>query len=476
MTLIPVILSGGSGTRLWPLSRTQSPKQYLKLLSDHSFFQETILRLQAIGVNENPLIICGSDHRFTVLEHLSAIETQASHILLEPEGRNTAPAIAAAAYAATKDHDDPILFILPADHVIENTEIFKAAVTRATALANDGYLVTFGITPDGPNTEYGYIKQGPTLGDGAAEVDSFTEKPNLSTAQQFIADGHYLFNGGMFMFKASTYLEALNQFEPGIATHAQQAITLASHDYGFTWLDQKAFSQCANISIDYAVMERANRIAVVVLDAGWCDIGSWKALWQLHQKDDHNNACIGDVMPQDSHHNYLYSHDRLLATLGVENLVVVNTHDATLVAHKDQVHHMRGIVQKLKDNERPEATLHHKVHRPWGWYQTIGNGARDLVKRISVKPGAKLSLQKHHHRAEHWVVVKGIATVIRDDQTLTICEDQSTYIPVQMVHSLANNTDQPLEIIEVQTGDTLSEDDIVRLEDKYGRASKNVSD
>lgn len=467
--MIPVILSGGSGTRLWPLSRPLYPKQFLALNSDRTLFQDTVLRVQKAGLSD-PIIVCNEEHRFIVEENLSLIDCKAQHIILEPSARNTAPAIAAAAIVALKDQEDAILLVLPADHVIADHKAFADALATAQKMAQDGYLVTFGIKPHEPQTGYGYIEMGEALGNQVYAIKSFKEKPDLETAKTFLASGHYVWNSGMFCFKASAYLEELEKHHPEILKFARQAVEGLQKDLGFLRLAKEPFNQCTSISIDYAVMERTARGVAVSLDAQWSDIGSWDAVWKSAPKDDQENVCRGSVMTHNSRKNYIYSSDKLVTVIGCENLVVINTQDAVLVAHKDSVQDVKTVVENLKAAGNPVALHHRTVYRPWGHYDSICHGDRDQVKRITVKPGAKLSLQKHFHRSEHWVVVKGTAKVTKGDEIIMVTENESVYLPVGIVHALENPGKILLEIIEVQTGSYLGEDDIVRLEDRYGRA------
>lgn len=465
----PIILSGGSGTRLWPLSRPLYPKQFLALHSDKTLFQDTVLRLSTLGL-QKPTIVCNEEHRFIVAENMRTIEHTPQDIILEPVGRNTAPAIAAAAISALKHDDNAVLLVLPADHVIEDVKAFAAAVKLAGDLADKGHLVTFGIKPTEAHTGYGYIESGDQIMDGAYKLVAFKEKPNLKTAEDFLKSGKYLWNSGMFCFKATTYLEALEKHHPDIVTNVRSAIDNSQEDLDFIRLDAKEFEKCTDISIDYAVMENTNQGAMVALDAQWSDVGSWDAVWKISKKDADNNVCQGDVITQNTKNSFIHAQDKLVCTLGLENVIVIDTQDALLVADKNNVQDIKDIVSKLKKQERKEAKHHRTVYRPWGHYDSICFGERDQVKRISVKPGAKLSLQKHFHRSEHWVVVKGTAKVTKGEETLMISENESVYLPVGIVHALENPGKIMLEIIEVQTGSYLGEDDIVRLEDRYGRA------
>ena len=464
----PIILSGGSGTRLWPLSRPLYPKQFLALHSDKTLFQETVLRLDAIGTS-NPTVVCNEEHRFIVAENMRVIEHEPQDIILEPIGRNTAPAIAVAAITALKHDQDAILLVLPADHVIEDIKAFGDAVKDAEALAKKDFLVTFGITPTEPHTGYGYIQSGDTIDNNSYKIKAFKEKPDLKTAKSFIKDGSYLWNSGMFCFKATTYLEELEKYHPDIITHAKAAVEKSYEDLDFIRLDEDEFKKCNDISVDYAVMENTDKGAMVSLNASWNDVGSWDAVWKISEKNENNNVCKGDVIAHDTKNSFIHAQDKLVCTLGLKDIIVVDTQDALLVAKKDNVQDIKNIVDELKQKDRKEAKHHRTVYRPWGHYDSICFGERDQVKRISVKPGAKLSLQKHFHRSEHWVVVKGTAKVTKGEETLMISENESVYLPVGIVHALENPGKIMLELIEVQTGSYLGEDDIVRLEDIYGR-------
>lgn len=467
--ILPVIMAGGSGTRLWPLSRTLFPKQFLALHGELTMLQETVQRIAGRAM-ERPSIICNEEHRFIVAEQLREQDVTPSSIILEPAGRNTAPAIALAAIQARAAGDDPILLVLAADHVIEDTHAFHEAVSNATELADNGRLVTFGIVAHKPETGYGYIKRGNKINHLAFHVDSFVEKPDAATAQEYIDSGEYYWNSGMFMFRASRYLEELENYRPDILRDCQQALAGAKADLDFVRVDKDAFMACANESIDYAVMEKTRDAAVVSLDASWNDVGSWCALWEVTQKDPHGNAFRGDVMLEDSQGCLVHASHKLVATVGLKDIVVVETKDAVLVVDKNKVQQVKKIVRRLQQEERPEFKHHRQVYRPWGHYDSLSNGHRYQVKCITVKPGAKLSLQMHHHRAEHWVVVCGTAKVTLGEETFLITENESTYIPIGMIHSLENPGKVPLELIEVQSGSYFGEDDIIRLEDRYGRA------
>jgi mannose-1-phosphate guanylyltransferase len=464
-------MAGGSGSRLWPLSRQLNPKQFLPLADrDLSMLQATIQRLQGLDA-ALPRLICNEQHRFIAAEQLRQLGMEEAGILLEPVGRNTAPAIALAALQAVAEAEaeDPILLVLAADHLIRDVPAFHASIRTALPLAAAGRLVTFGIVPGHPETGYGYIEQGAPVGEGGFAVTRFVEKPDLATARSYLASGRYFWNSGMFMFRASRYLEELERFQPAMLAACRAALAGSTRDLHFTRLDREAFAACPEDSIDYAVMEKTAAAAMVPLDAGWSDIGSWSALWDVSPKDGEGNVLLGDVLAQNTHDTYIHADSRLVATVGVENLVIVETKDAVLVAHKDQVQDVKRIVDQLKRDARHEHIDHREVYRPWGMYDAIDRGSRYQVKRITVKPGAKLSLQMHHHRAEHWIVVSGTARVTNGEQTYLVTENQSTYIPIGQVHTLENPGKIPLELIEVQSGSYLGEDDIVRLQDKYGR-------
>jgi mannose-1-phosphate guanylyltransferase/mannose-1-phosphate guanylyltransferase/mannose-6-phosphate isomerase len=470
--MIPVVLSGGSGSRLWPLSRAHYPKQFIPLASEQTMLQATLGRLQGLGVEALlPLVICNEQHRFMVAEQLREIEVVAQNILLEPVGRNTAPAVALAALAAGPDD---ILLVLPADHVIENITAFHSAIELARCEAEKGALVTFGVVPTSAQTGYGYIQAANTGSSGliAQSIKQFVEKPDLATAQAYVASGDYYWNSGMFAFKASRYLEELGRYQPEILSACRAAFDGASVDLDFTRLDKATFSVCPDDSIDYAVMEKTDSAVVIPLDAGWSDIGSWSALWDISEKDEQGNTCKGDVLVVDTHDSYLHTNGRLLATVGIKGLVVVETDDAVLVADKGRVQDVKTVVNQLQAQGRSERESHRKVYRPWGMYDSIAANGRYQTKRIVVNPGARLSLQKHYHRAEHWVVVQGTGLVTRGDEEVILSVNESIYIPIGMKHRLENPGVIPLEIIEVQTGDYLGEDDIVRFDDQYGRAEK----
>jgi mannose-1-phosphate guanylyltransferase/mannose-1-phosphate guanylyltransferase/mannose-6-phosphate isomerase len=466
--MIPVILSGGSGTRLWPLSRGQYPKQFLPLVSEHTMLQETMLRLSGVAELQAPIAVCNEDHRFMMAEQLWEIGTRPAAIILEPIGKNTAPAVAMAALTA-KSEDD-VLLILPADHVISDKPAFHKAVEQANQLAKQGFLVTFGIVPTEPETGYGYIKRDNTPVGNAFKVAAFVEKPNLETAKRYLDSGEYFWNSGMFAFTAGNFLKELEKFNPAMLDACRRAHAAAKVDLDFVRLDKESFSACPSDSIDYAVMEKSDKVVVIPLDAGWNDVGSWSALWDVTDKDESGNAISGDVLTVDTKNSFIFSEHKLVTVIGVSDLIVVETKDAVMIAAKDRVQDVKEIVNQLKKQGRAEAESHRKVYRPWGHYDSVDSGERHQTKRLVVKPGAKLSVQKHHHRAEHWVVVKGTALVTKGDQTVLITENESTFIPLGTVHSLENPGVIPLEIVEVQSGSYLGEDDIVRFGDHYGRS------
>ncbi|MBQ4828182.1 mannose-1-phosphate guanylyltransferase/mannose-6-phosphate isomerase [Alteromonas sp. MMG017] len=466
----PVILAGGTGSRLWPKSRAALPKQFLSLTSANTMLQDTVTRL-GDKPTEAPVFICNEAHRFLVAEQLRQKSIIHGGILLEPVGRNTAPAIALAAIHAIKAGEDPTLLVLAADHLIQDNEAFHSAINQAEKLAEKGKLVTFGIVPTKAHTGFGYIKSGSSLEVGF-EVDSFVEKPELSIAKEYISSGNYYWNSGMFMFKASRYLEELEKYSPEILEVCKQAIESETPDLDFIRVDKDIFSNCKDDSIDYAVMEKTTSAAMVPLDAGWSDVGSWTSLWETAKKDENGNATIGDTILENTTNSYVNSEQRLVAVIGLDDVIVVETKDAVMVAHKNDAQSIKNVVSKLKSDKRPEFEFHREVFRPWGSYDSIDNGSRFQVKRITVKPGEKLSVQMHHHRAEHWIVVSGSANVTIDDKTKLVTENESVYIPIGSVHALENPGKIPLELIEVQSGAYLGEDDIVRFSDRYGRTAK----
>lgn len=482
VTVLPVVLSGGSGTRLWPLSREKYPKQLLPLLGEDSLLQATLRRVD--GVSDlhllPPLVVCNEEYRFVIAEQLRQMQRSGT-VLLEPAGRNTAPALAIAAHTVQQlSQDDPVLLVMPADHVILDTPAFQQAVRQGAAAATAGKVVTFGITPDAPETGYGYIQATGQADDlGARTIQRFVEKPDLATAQGYLDEGGYSWNSGLFMVRASVWLRALQLCRPDIAVACQQASLQGRSDGDFVRVDTAVFAACPSDSIDYAVMERIAASAkpaadlpaavVIPLAAGWSDVGAWDALWDVLPKDAQGNVAQGDVLLHDTRNTLALSEGRLLACVGVDDLIVVETADAVLVAHKDKTQDVKKIVDRLKQTQRSEGQYHRKVFRPWGWYDSVDVGERFQVKRIQVKPGAALSLQMHHHRAEHWIVVSGTARVTVGEQVLLVSENQSTYIPLGTRHRLENPGKVPLEMIEVQSGSYLGEDDIVRFEDVYGR-------
>lgn len=472
--MIPVILAGGSGSRLWPQSRALYPKQFLPLHGECTMLQQTLLRLKQLDASA-PVIVCNEEHRFIVAEQVRQIGIQPAAILLEPFGRNTAPAIALAAlFAASHMTDEPLL-VLPADHVIQDEGSFCRSVVDACQFADQGKLVTFGIQPVAPETGYGYINAVDPANSADAKssgrlIRQFVEKPDLETAKKYVNSGEYFWNSGMFVFKASAYLDELAVYNPEILDCCRQALAKGARDVDFTRISRDEFSQCPEDSIDYAVMEKTANAVMVPMNAGWSDVGSWSALWDLEHKDQSGNVIQGDIICRDTSNSYLSSRNKLLATIGIDNLVVVDTPDALLVADKRKIQDVKKIVEELKLKGRQEYKIHREVYRPWGKYDSIDMGDRFQVKRITVNPGAKLSVQMHHHRAEHWIVVSGTARVSKGDEQYLVTENQSTYIPLGTVHALENPGKIPLEMIEVQSGAYLGEDDIVRFEDKYGRA------
>ena len=478
LKIIPVILCGGSGTRLWPLSRAGFPKQFLVLSGTTSLFQQAIQRVNGLAAEDiavgDTLIVTGEEHRFLALDQLREMPEIAATLLLEPVGRNTAPALTFAALQAVKDGEDPILVVTPADQTVKNSTAFTDALQRSVRAAANGSIVILGIAPDNPETGYGYIKQQADVGAyGEHSVAQFAEKPDLATAIGYLASGGYYWNGGMFVVRASFWIAALAQFRPDILQATAQSCAVVSADLPFVRPDKALFSSIPSESIDYAVMEHCPGsnvdIKMIALDAGWNDLGSWDAVWQVGDSDGDGNVTSGDTILADTKNTFVHSSSRLVTAVGVDNLVIIETSDAILIADKSQSQHVKKIVNQLVQDNRQEDTLHRKVHRPWGWYDSIDEGARFKVKRIQVKPGASLSLQKHARRAEHWVVIKGTAQITNGEQVLTLSENQSTYIPPGTLHRLSNPGDIPLEIIEVQSGSYVGEDDIERFEDAYGR-------
>ncbi|MBF0447172.1 MAG: mannose-1-phosphate guanylyltransferase/mannose-6-phosphate isomerase [Magnetococcales bacterium] len=468
--LVPVILSGGSGTRLWPLSRESYPKQFLPLISDDSLFQSTINRLHGVSNVAPPLIVCNEIQRFLVAEQARKIGITPAEIILEPVGRNTAPAVACAALIARQMNPESILLVLPSDHIIKDVGTFQTVLTQAINIAQGNKLVTFGIVPSAPQTGFGYMKRGEALDDRHAySVDKFIEKPSLERATEYVDSGEYYWNSGMFVFRADLFLSELEHFAPEILAACQSAVDRAEKDLDFLRLDQQSFTACPKDSIDYAVMEKTDQSVVVPLAAGWNDIGSWSALWEISEKDGSDNVLSGDVLAEQSNNCFIHAGHRLVATVGLNDHVVIETSDSVFVAPKSHVQQVKSIVEQLSRQGRSETICHKKVYRPWGSYESIYIDKRFQVKMIIVNPKSVLSLQMHHHRAEHWVVVHGTARVTRGDEIKILKEDQSTYIPLGVKHRLENPGIIPLELIEVQTGSYLGEDDIVRFEDEYGR-------
>jgi mannose-1-phosphate guanylyltransferase len=468
MKVTPVIMAGGSGTRLWPLSRSWFPKQFLNLAGTESMLQSTVSRSESLDT-VGPILLCNSDHRFLVAEQLRTKKVKDARIILEPAARNTAPAIALAALDVLAKGDDSLMLVLAADHVIKNEAAFADAANKAKPLAEAGQVVTFGIVPSAPETGYGYIQCGAANDDGFA-VNRFVEKPSLEVAKQYLTEGGYLWNSGMFLVRASVYLEELKQYAPEIYTACLASYDNKADDLDFVRVGEEAFLECPDDSIDYAIMEKTSKAVVVPMDADWSDVGSWSALWELDEKCGDGNSKHGDVILHDTKNSLVHGTSRLVSTIGVDGLIVVETKDAVMVAAKDRVQDVKAVVAELKAQDRTEHIHHREVYRPWGHYDSIDSGERYQVKRITVKPGAKLSVQMHHHRAEHWIVVSGTAKVTNGDKELLLTENQSTYIPVGVIHALENPGKVDLELIEVQSGSYLGEDDIVRFDDRYGRA------
>jgi len=470
--ITPVILAGGSGTRLWPLSRKLRPKQLIDLLDDHTMLQNTVTRLQGAAGTTAPMILCNEDHRFMVAEQLRSIQIAPESIILEPVGRNTAPALAVAAVKATADGSDPVLLVLPADHFIRDLDLFHRTLSAGAGLAEQGYLLTFGIVPDSPETGYGYIRKGGPLpldskqtGESAIEasgIDKFVEKPDLDTATKYVNTGNYCWNSGMFMFKASRVLSELEKFNPDIVAACRKALSKSVIDLDFLRLDPESFAACPADSIDYAIMEKTNNGAMIMFRAGWDDVGSWEALWQVGKKDPSGNITHGDVLTHDVADSYINAGSRLVAAVGLKNHIVVETSDAVLISPRDRAQDVKHLVEKLKTANREEVISHRKHYRPWGWTQRLVYTASYRVNQIRIRPGKSISLQKHFNRAEHWIVVRGTARITRKDEKFTLQADESTYIAMGLEHRLENPDKIPLEIIEVQTG-RLIEEDIVRL-------------
>ncbi len=471
--LIPVILSGGAGTRLWPLSREMYPKQLLALAGKLTMLQDTVTRLAGIAGAQPPIIVCNEAHRFTVAEQIRTLGVTASAILLEPAGRNTAPAVALAAFKVQQLDPDATIVVAPADHVIRMLRVFQTAAETAAALAEEGKLVTFGIVAHAPETGYGYIRRSEGAGP-AYPVAQFIEKPPLDMATQFVASGDYYWNSGMFVFKAARYLAELAVYAPDILEASQAAFAAAKSDLDFSRIDKTEFEKCRSESIDYAVMEKTRDAVVLPLDAGWSDVGSWSSLFDALPADEEGNVLQGDVMVHDTHDCYVHSTSRLVAAVGMDDHIIVETKDAVLVAPKERVQDVKELVTMIKKAGRSESAWHREVFRPWGSYDSIDNGDRFQVKRLSVKPGGVLSLQMHHHRAEHWIVVQGTARITCNDKTFLLSENESTYIPIGATHRIENPGKVPLRIVEVQSGSYLGEDDIVRFEDNYGRQGTNT--
>lgn len=473
--IVPVILSGGMGSRLWPLSREHFPKQLMPILGGKfSLFQKTLMRLSGITEITPPIVVCNDNHRFMLASQMQEINIAHSAIILEPAGRNTCPAITVAALEACKSGADPVLLVVPADHLIDDEKLFASAVLEGKAIASLGNIVTFGIVPSRPETGYGYIKKGAGLGaaspQNAFSVSEFTEKPEYDKACAYVQSGEYFWNSGMFMLKPSVYLEELEHLNPSILESCRNAHANGRRDLDFIRLDECAFLQCPNISVDYAVLEKTSRAVVIPLEIGWSDVGSWLSLHEVCNKDENQNVVTGDVMMEDVHNCYIHSENRLIAALGIENQIIVETKDAILISSIDRSQDVKLIVNKLKKEMRNEALTHCRTYRPWGSFEDVDRGNRFKVKRITVNPGASLSLQMHYHRAEHWIVVRGTARITRGDEVFLLNEDQSTYIPWGTKHRLENPGKIALEIIEVQSGSYLGEDDISRLEDNYGRS------
>ncbi|MDP1708717.1 MAG: mannose-1-phosphate guanylyltransferase/mannose-6-phosphate isomerase [Gammaproteobacteria bacterium] len=464
MTIHPVILSGGAGSRLWPLSREHYPKQLLCLVGEGTLLQQTITRLDGLPNIAPPLLVCNEEHRFLVAEQVRQLGKEPLDIILEPVGHNTAPALTLAALALTMHDADALMLVMPADHVIRHTEAFQHAVTDAAGLAKNGHLVTFGVAPAAPETGYGYIKKGE-----GTDVAAFVEKPDVETAQTYLASGDYLWNSGMFLMRASLWLDELARYRPDMLNACRSAFEQGVKDGDFYRINKQAFVSCPSDSIDYAVMEKTECAAVVPLNAGWSDIGAWSALWDVSEQDAEGNVTQGDVYMHATQNALLIAQHRFLAAVGLEDIIVIETSDAVLVAHKDHAQNVREIVNRLKAEERSEYQQHRRVHRPWGCFEAIDRGERFQVKRLAINPGAAISLQMHQHRAEHWVVVKGTAKVTCGDEEYTLTENQSTYIPIGEKHRLENPGSIPLEIIEIQSGTYLGEDDIMRFEDNYNR-------
>jgi len=472
MNIYPVILSGGAGSRLWPLSREFYPKPLLPLVGEKTMLQETVTRLDGLSGLCDPIIVCNEEHRFLVAEQVQWLDRTSDVILLEPEGRNTAPALTLAALRVATTDPEGVMVVMPADHVIPDRDCFREAIAVGAELAREGHLVTFGVVPDRPETGYGYIRRGDDFDGGSAcAVAEFVEKPDEKTAQGYIDAGNYLWNAGIFVMRADRWLEEIARYRPDIEAACRTAFTEGSEDADFYRVDQERFRSSPSDSIDYAVMERTDRAAVVPLTTSWSDVGSWSSLWDICPHDRDGNVVDGDVIAHNTHDTLLYAESRCVAAVGLKNLIVVETADALLVADKDQSQEVKEIVSWLQQHKREEHRFHRRVYRPWGSYEGIDAGPRFQVKRLTVKPGQVLSLQMHHHRAEHWIVVRGTARVTRGDEEVLLTENESTYIPLGTTHRLANPGTIPLEVIEVQSGSYLGEDDIVRFDDVYDRCS-----
>ncbi|MDT8444218.1 MAG: mannose-1-phosphate guanylyltransferase/mannose-6-phosphate isomerase [Desulfuromonadales bacterium] len=473
--IIPVILSGGAGTRLWPLSRELYPKQLLPLVGEHTMLQQTLLRLSGLAGLAPPVVVCNEEHRFIVAEQLRAIDCQAATILLEPIGKNTAPAVALAALHTLANQLDALLLVLPADHVIRDSATFCRAIATGVSFAEQGQLLTFGIVASRPESGYGYIKRGQPCSEPVADgstvcqVEAFVEKPDTSLAEHYVRSGDYVWNSGMFLFRASRYLDELQRFQPEMLAACRLAFADRRADLDFLRIDAEAFARCPADSIDYAVMEKTDQALVVPLDAGWSDVGSFASLWEATDQDSCGNALFGDVIEVECNNSYLHAGSRLVTAVGLDGLIVIETADAVLITTKDRAQDVKQIVERLKAQDRTERLLHRRVNRPWGAYEGLDSGDGFLVKRITVNPGERLSLQRHRYRAEHWVVVRGTARITRNDEIVECQANQSFYIPIGDLHRLENPGKDLLEIIEVQTGNLLSEDDIERVDDHYGR-------
>lgn len=468
--IIPIILAGGSGTRLWPLSRTHYPKQLLKLFGEVTMLQQTLLRLRGLPDLAAPIVVCNEEHRFMVAEQLHEIGEKNASILLEPVARNTAPALAIAAIHAATLEQDPVLLVLSADHMIRDVPVFQQAVKSAVVAAEKNHLATFGVQPTRPETGYGYIKTIKGSSNNFSAVEKFVEKPNLQTAETYLAEGCYFWNSGMFVFKTSVFLNELTKQSPELVSAVTVAKEKSKQDLDFIRIDKESFSQAPNISIDYALMEKSQNVVCVPLDAGWSDVGDWKSFSDLNDKDASGNSFIGDSIDVGSTNTLVFSRDKLVATLGVDNLMIINTPDAVLVADKNQAQQVKSIITQIEKQKRKEHLQHREIYRPWGCYDAIDDGDRYQVNLIRVKPGGSLSLQIHHHRAEHWIVVKGTALVKKGDEEYLLSENESTYIPVGVAHRLSNPGKITLEIVEVQSGSYLQDDDVVRIQDSYGRS------